>query len=81
MPLAWLAKRQGGSAYSTPEAETVSMATGAREEAIPLQGLVEMVLGRPVVYEIGEDNTSSIAAMREDTSQHCDICRGNSSAP
>ena len=26
MPLAWFAKKQRGSAYSTPEAETVSMA-------------------------------------------------------
>ena len=61
-PLAWFAKKQKGSAASTTEAETVSMAVGAREEAIPLQQLIEMILDRLVACEIGEDKTSTIKA-------------------
>ena len=56
MPLAWFAKKQKGSAAHTQEAEIVSMAVGAREEAIPIQALLELVLGRPVHTEIGEDS-------------------------
>ena len=65
MPLAWFARKQRGSAYSTPEAETVSMAEGARLEAIPLQGLMELILDRPVDVEVGEDNTATIIAIKK----------------
>ena len=41
------------------------MAVGAREEAIPLQGLIELILDGRVAYEIREDNTSTIAAVRK----------------
>ena len=65
MPLAWFAKRQRGSANSTPEAETVSMAEGARMEAIPIQGLMELMLDRLVRVEVGEDNTATISAIKK----------------
>ena len=41
------------------------MAVGAREEAIPLQQLVELILDRAVACEIGEDNTSTITAINK----------------
>ncbi len=69
-PLSWGAKKQKGSASSTQDAETTSMAVGAREELIPVQELVELVLGRPVPAVIGEDNTSTITAVRKGYSPH-----------
>ena len=65
MPMVWFAHRQKGTAYSTPEAETVSMAEGARQEAIPLQRLMELILDRPVVVEVGEDNQATITAVKK----------------
>ena len=64
-PLAWFAKKQHGSAGSTTEAETVSMAIGAREEAIPLQALCELALDRPVEAIVGEDNEATIKAVEK----------------
>ena len=37
---------------------------------MPVQGLIEMILGRPVVCEIGEDNSATIAAVRKGYSPH-----------
>ena len=64
-PLLGSLRSRKGSAGSTTEAETVSMAVGAREEAIPLQGLVELALDRPVRAEVGEDNQATIAAIKK----------------
>ena len=41
------------------------MAEGARAEAIPLQRLMELILDRPVVVEVGEDNQSTITAVKK----------------
>ena len=38
-PLAWRSKRQGSTASSPPEAETISMATGLKSEGLPMQAL------------------------------------------
>ena len=47
-PLAWRSKRQGSTASSTPEAETISMATGLKGEGLPMQDLFSAALGRTV---------------------------------
>jgi len=47
-PLACKSKRQGATATSTPEAETISMATGIRSEGIPMVDLFSYALGREV---------------------------------
>ena len=45
-PIAWRSKRQGSPASSTCEAETISMATALKSEALPLLGLFSEVVGR-----------------------------------
>ena len=45
-PLAWRSKKQGSTASSTPEAETISMATGLKGEGLPMQDLFSAALGR-----------------------------------
>ena len=64
-PLAWFAKKQKRSAGSTTEAEIDITAVGAREETIPLQGLVELALDMQVPAEISEDNQATIAAIKK----------------
>ena len=41
------------------------MAEGAKLEASPLQGLMELTLHRPVDVEVGEDNTTTISAIKK----------------
>ena len=47
-PLARRSKRQGSTASSTLEAETISMATGLKSEDFPMQDLLSAALGRTV---------------------------------
>ena len=63
-PLAWRSKRQGSTASSTPEAETISMATGLKGEGLPMQDLFSAALGRKVHLRCLEDNTTAISAAR-----------------
>ena len=63
-PLAWRSKRQGSTASSTPEAETISMATGLKSEGLPMQDLFSAALGRTVHLRCLEDNTTAITAAR-----------------
>ena len=63
-PLAWRSKRQGSTASSTPEAETISMATGLKSEGLPMQDLFSVALGRTVHLRCLEDNTTAISAAR-----------------
>lgn len=46
-PLAWRSKKQGPTASSTCEAETISMATSLKAHALPLLDLLDAALGRP----------------------------------
>ena len=70
-PISWGACKTPATATSTPEAETVSMASvlGCNKfvqgEALPAQRLLELVLGRPVRLVVQEDNESSIAIVRK----------------
>ena len=63
-PIAWRSKRQGSTASSTPEAETISMATGLKSEGLPMQDLFSAALGRTVHLRCLEDNTTAISAAR-----------------
>ena len=63
-PLSWKSKKQGSTASSTCEAEYISMASGAKQEAIPAQLFMESALGRTVGLRCLEDNTQCIAAVR-----------------
>ena len=63
-PIAWLSKRQGSTASSTCEAETISMATALKSEALPLLELFSEALNRKVMLECREDNTQCISAVK-----------------
>ena len=63
-PPAWRSKRQGSTASSTLEAETISMATGLKSEGLPMQYLFSAALGRTVHLRRLEDNTTAISAAR-----------------
>ena len=63
-PIAWRSKRQGSTASSICEAETISVATALKSEALPLLGLFSEALGRTVTFEYREDNTQCISAVR-----------------
>lgn len=43
MPIQWATHKQGGSAHSTPEAETVSLSDCLRLDAIPIQQLFSLI--------------------------------------
>ena len=63
-PIAWRSKRQGSTASSTCEAETISMATALKSEALPLLELFSEAMNRRVMLECREDNTQCISAVR-----------------
>ena len=55
-PLSWLSKRQSAVSRSTTEAKVVSLAASLHTEAIPMQDLFNLILGRKVPLVILEDN-------------------------
>ena len=63
-PIAWRSKRQGSTASSTCEAETISMATALKSEALPLPGLFSEALGRTVMLECRENNSQCISVVK-----------------
>ena len=65
MQLSWACKRQGATAGHTQEAETVSLASCLKEEALALQTLVQTILRRPVPLIVKEDNSACIQAVRK----------------
>ena len=63
MPLAWGSKKQGSTAKCTSEAETLSLATCLRDEAVPMQALMGCILKRPIKLELCEDNAATITSI------------------
>ena len=63
-PIAWRSKRQGSTASSTCEAETISMASALKSEALPLLELFSEAMNRRVMLECREDNTQCISAVK-----------------
>ena len=64
-PIAWGSKKQEATASHTCEAETVSLSSSLRGEAIPAQMLLSGVLGSPVDVVIHEDNAACIIAVQK----------------
>jgi hypothetical protein len=65
MPLHWAARKQGGTAKHTQDAEIVSMASGMAEDGIPIQDLLARILRKPVRLLCREDNEAAITAARK----------------
>ena len=65
MGLAWNGRKQTFTADSTAYAEIGSMHEGLKEDVIPLAGLLEFLLERPIVIETCEDNTAVLKAVQE----------------
>ena len=63
-PLAWRSMRQGSTAFTTPEAETISMATGLKSEGLPMQDLFSAALGRTVHLRRGKHHRDLCCARR-----------------
>ena len=63
IPHNWWARKQGVTARNTAEAETASFDEGTFSEALPLQGVMEQILARPVRVATEQDNTASISAI------------------
>ena len=62
-PLAWGSHKQGSTAMHTAEAETVSLAHCCRQELIPLQILLQAMLGEAIDCVVKEDNAACIIAV------------------
>ena len=62
-PIVWRATRQTFTSSSSAESETVGASKGIRQEAIPIQALLERLLGRKVPLRCRLDNTQAILAI------------------
>ena len=62
-PLGWGAKKQGSTALCTAEAEVISLAACVRNEAIPMQHLLETIFRRRIPCEVHEDNAATIVGI------------------
>ena len=63
-PLDWYSKRQTATSHSTTEAELVSASKMLRESLVPLQHLWSIMLQRPVLAVVHEDNMSTITVIQ-----------------
>ena len=63
MPISWGSKKQGSTALSTCEAETISLSSCLRTEALPTQYLLQKLLRRPVRVRLMEDNAATVTAV------------------
>ena len=70
MPLHWSTHKQGGTSNSTPEAESVSLSDCMKADALAVQGLFSILLKRPVVLRVLEDNTTCIRNTERGYSQN-----------
>ena len=62
MPLSWGSKRQNFTASHTAEAELVSLSSVVRNEVLPVQHLLQLLMGKPINVFLMEDNAACIAA-------------------
>ena len=63
IPFSWWARRMGQTSRNTGEAETTALDIGTFEEAIPLQGILEELLGNEIRVIAEVDNTACIGAV------------------
>ena len=59
-PISWSSRRQQCVAKSTTESEIVALSEGLFNEAIPVQSVLNMVLGFEIPVTLHEDNTACI---------------------
>jgi hypothetical protein len=64
-PIVWRTALQTSTASSSAESETVSLSTGLRQEALPIQELLEMLLGKKLWIMCKVDNTQALAAAKK----------------
>ena len=64
-PLIWKTGLQTSTGTSSAETETVSLATGLRQEGLPIQELLEVLIGRRLWLRCKVDNTQAIAAAKK----------------
>jgi hypothetical protein len=64
-PLVWRTALQTSTASSSAESETVSLSTGLRQEALPIQELFETLLGSKLWVMCKVDNTQALAAAKK----------------
>ena len=66
-PVCWAVRRQGSTAGSTAEAETVALCSAVKQDAIPLCELLDFMMQgsrRPIELICRVDNTQALAAVR-----------------
>ena len=66
-PLTWAVRRQGATAGSTCEAETVALCSAVKQDGIPLCELLDFMImksRRPIELVCRVDNTQCLAAVR-----------------
>ncbi|CAK0899793.1 unnamed protein product [Prorocentrum cordatum] len=64
-PLVWKTSLQTATASSSAESETVSLSAGLRQEALSVQKLFEVLLGRRLLLRCQVDNTQAVAAAKK----------------
>ena len=67
-PIAWSVRKQTASASSTAEAETVAVSYSARHDGLPMQELLDVLLGGcrpPLPMIMLVDNTQAISAVQK----------------
>ena len=63
-PLTWKVSHQTATSSSSAESETVSASVGIRHAALPIQSLLEAMLGVTIPISCKIDNTQAIAAIK-----------------
>ena len=67
-PLSWSVKRQGATAGSTAEAETVALCSSIKHDALPMMTLLDFMLNgarRPIELTAKIDNTQALTAVHK----------------
>jgi hypothetical protein len=64
-PIVWRTALQTSTASSSAESETVSLSTGLRQEALPIQELFQTLLGSKLWLMCKVDNTQALAAAKK----------------
>ncbi len=64
-PIVWRTALQTSTASSSAESETVSLSTGLRQEALPIQELLETFIGSNLWLMCKVDNTQALAAAKK----------------
>ena len=65
IPIDWGAQKPTCTSKTTQEAETVSAGVHLKHKALPVQHLLQTLLGRQLKVRIHEDNSSSIQAIEK----------------